>query len=207
MKTPTVYKIMTDRLVIRCWNPTDAFMLQAAVLESLEHLKTWMPWAHQEPMDVNDRIELLRTFRGQFDLGQDYVYGIFDAAEKMVLGGTGLHTRRGSKIREIGYWIRADQTGKGLASESTSALVKVAFEILKIQRLEIRCDPANQASIAIPRKLKFTPEGVLREQFEFLGEPRDTQVWSLLPQEYDNSPAKLVPVRAYNVVGEELQLK
>lgn len=38
-----------------------------------------MPWAEQEPTDVEAKVQLLRGFRGKFDLGQDFTYGIFDA--------------------------------------------------------------------------------------------------------------------------------
>ena len=44
---------------------------------------------------------------GPFDLGTDFVMGIFDRDESGVLGGTGLHKRRGAHALEIGYWIRA----------------------------------------------------------------------------------------------------
>jgi hypothetical protein len=43
------YRILTPRLVIRCWNPVDAPLLKEAVDSSIDHLKPFMPWAHQEP--------------------------------------------------------------------------------------------------------------------------------------------------------------
>ena len=58
--------------------------------ESLDHLRPWMPWATTSP-SISTRVELLRTFRAKFDLGEDFVYAIFDRGESRVLGGTGLH--------------------------------------------------------------------------------------------------------------------
>ena len=75
-----------------------------------------MPWAHDDPQEVGQKAELLRRFRGQFDLGQDFVFGIFAADESEVLGGTGLHTRAGDGGLEIGYWVRADRTRRGIAT-------------------------------------------------------------------------------------------
>ena len=46
--------------------------------------------------------ERLRGFRARFDLGQDFIYGVFNAEENRLLGGTGLHTRAGQGAREIG---------------------------------------------------------------------------------------------------------
>ena len=54
-----------------------------------------MPWAADEPKPVEEKAELLRFFRGRFDLGEDFVYGVFARDESEVVGGTGLHTRIG----------------------------------------------------------------------------------------------------------------
>ncbi len=42
-------RIHTRKLVLRCWNPTDAPLLKAAIDESLDELRPWMPWARNEP--------------------------------------------------------------------------------------------------------------------------------------------------------------
>src|SRR5207253_3151820 len=89
------YRVVTARLVLRCWEPSDAPLLMSAVAASREHLARWMPWAAGEPEEVAVKIERLRRFRGDFDLGLDFVYGIFDPSGAQVLGGTGLHTRQG----------------------------------------------------------------------------------------------------------------
>ena len=65
------YRIETDRLVIRCYQPTDAVLLKQAIDESLDHLRPWMPWAMEEPETVEEKVARLRRFQGQFDLGND----------------------------------------------------------------------------------------------------------------------------------------
>jgi RimJ/RimL family protein N-acetyltransferase len=201
MKTPP-YRIETERLVIRCWNPADAPMLDDAVVASLDHLRPWMPWIADEPRPLDERVELLRTFRGQFDAGQDFVYGIFERDESRVVGGTGLHTRVGDDALEIGYWIRADAVGRGLATESTAALTRVAFEVCGVDRVEIRVEPANERSAAIPRKLGFAEEATLRRRLPSSdGQRRDATVFSLLVEELPASPCAGVAVRAYDAAG------
>ena len=106
----------------------------------------------------------LREFRGRFDLGEDFVYGIFSRDESEVVGGTGLHTRVGDDALEIGYWIRKSRIGRGFATEATAALTRVAFDVCDVDRVEIRVDPANERSSAIPRKLAFTEEATLRRR-------------------------------------------
>ncbi|MFZ6030522.1 MAG: GNAT family N-acetyltransferase [Chloroflexota bacterium] len=199
------YRVETARMVLRCWNPPDATRLKEAVDASLDHLLPWMPWAKHEPTDLQTKIDLIRKWRGGFDLGEDFVYGVFDRAERRVLGGTGLHTRLGSRVREIGYWIRVDAIGQGLATELSAALTRVAFEIDNVQRVEIHCDARNVRSAAVPEKLGYTLDATLRQRtLDVDGNPRDTMIWSLLALEYPSSPASAAAIKAYDAAGRPL---
>jgi RimJ/RimL family protein N-acetyltransferase len=137
------YKIETSRTVIRCWNPKDSFILQRALNASLESLLPWLSWVKGEPKDYRTKIDTLRNLRGSFDLGKDFVYGVFDLDETEVIGGCGLHTRAGNSSFEIGYWISKIYQNKGYATEITRALVKTAFELGDIDNLQIHCDVEN----------------------------------------------------------------
>jgi RimJ/RimL family protein N-acetyltransferase len=201
--TDPPYRIATDRLVLRCWEPRDAPLLKDAVDSSLEHLRPWMPWAEQEPQPLEEKIALLRRFRGQFDLGEDFVYGIFARDESHVVGGTGLHRRVGEDAFEIGYWIRVSRAGEGLATEATAALTRVALELCGVDRVEIRIDPANERSRAIPRRLGFTEEATLRRRLQY-PEPRDVVVYSLFADGFASSPPAAAAVEAYDATGRRV---
>ena len=97
------YRIRTERLLLRCWEPSDAAALRAALAVSREHLLPWMPWAASEPQSVEEKVLWLRRARGQFDLGENSIYGAFDPETGAVVGGTGLHPRVGPEGLEIGY--------------------------------------------------------------------------------------------------------
>ena len=198
------YRIKTKRLVIRCYEPLDVQVLADSVRENVEHLKPWMPWVHAEPEPIEVKEKRVQRFRGMFELGQDYVYGIFNPEETRLLGGTGLHTRLSESELEIGYWIHKDFVNQGLVTESTAALIKVAFEIIHVHRLEIHCDPNNFASAAIPRKLGFTHEGTLRAKTRFLERWSDSMIWGLLEDEYLDSPASNAEIRAFDAFGRQL---
>ena len=201
------YRIeIADGPVIRCWEPRDAALLKNAVDSSLEHLRAWMPWAHAEPQSLDEKVALLRVFRGNFDLGQDFVYGIFSADESEALGGTGLHTRVGDGAFAIGYWIRISHVGRGIATTVAAALTKVGIEIGGADRIEIHVDPANEASCRIPRRLGYREEGLLRRRLPVAdGTPRrDAVIFSLLAEELAASPAAAVQMRAFDARGLEL---
>lgn len=204
------YRIKTERLMLRCWDPTHAPLLKVAVEESLDHLRPWMPWTKQEPEDIQVKIDRLRRFRGNFDLDQDYIYGVFDLEESRVLGGTGLHTRVQPAFpefaaREIGYWIHKDYINQGLATELSAALTRVAFEIEQVDRVEIHCDPQNVRSAAIPRKLGYRHEATLARRLRTTeGEPRDTMIWSLFAADYPDSPSAQAQIEAFDVIGRQI---
>ena len=198
------YRIQTERLVLRCWNPTDAALLKQAVDQSREHLEPWMIWARSEPEDLHVVVQRMRKWRAAFDLGEDFVYGIFDRNEQQVLGGTGLHTRQGKGAREIGYWIHADHIGQGLATETAAALTRVAFEVDGVNRVEIHCDPKNERSAAIPRKLGFELEAVLKQRQALEDRWRDDMIWTLFKDNYPTSPAAKAILIAYDVTGRQI---
>lgn len=134
------YRIVTDRLVLRCWEPRDAPLLKAAIDASFAHLGE-MPWIDAEPQTLEQKVALLRRFRGEFDLDEDYVYGVFDRAESRGLGGAGLH-----------------HIGRGLATEAAGALTRAGFELTSppLDRIEIHCGPANPRSARVAQKLGYT---------------------------------------------------
>jgi len=201
------YRIETERLVIRCYEPEDAPLLKAAVDASLDHLRPWMPWARAEPQSLDEKVELCRSFRGQFDLDQNYVYGIFTPDETEQLGGSGFHKRAHEGALEIGYWVAAGAVGRGIATEVTAVQVRVGFEVCGLDRIDIQVEPRNERSLAIPRKLGFREEGTLRRRLDPDGEDeprRDAVVFSMLREELDGSPSLAYGYSAYDVIGHQI---
>jgi RimJ/RimL family protein N-acetyltransferase len=193
-------------MVVRCYEPSDAPLLKDAVDSSLDHLRPWMPWAHEEPQTLEEKTELLRRFRGQFDLGQNFVYGLFSRDESELVGGSGFHLRVGGDAFEIGYWIRASRQGQGLTTESTAALTRVGFEVCEVDRIEIQTEPENERSMRIPLKLGYTEEARLRRRLYAApgGEPRDVVVFSLFRSDYPGTPSESAQLEAYDARGERV---
>jgi RimJ/RimL family protein N-acetyltransferase len=178
-------RIATERLVLSCWDEDAASLLKDAVDSSLPELQKWMDWAPREPQPLDVWRERMALRRADFLDGRDFFYLILDPSEQLVLGSTGLHPRIGPNAMEIGYWVRTDQTGKGVATQAARALTSVAFEEAAVHRLEIRCDPNNKASAAIPRRLGYRMREILQgDALTPAGEPRDTMVWELTLDEF-----------------------
>jgi len=184
MNRAPAYKLLTDRLIVRCYEPRDAPAVHDVVLRNKEHLVPFMGWALREPTSLEERVDLLRSFRGRFDLGDDYFYGIF-LRDGTFVGGTGLHTRCGPGGLEIGYWIDERHQGKGLVTEAAAALAKHALTDLALTRVEIHTNPDNSPSNRVAEKLGFTREGVLRKRFSYASDKplRDLVFWTLFRED------------------------
>jgi RimJ/RimL family protein N-acetyltransferase len=201
---PPPYRIETERLVIRCYEPRDAPLSKEAIDSSLEHLVPWMPWAEDEPQSVDEKVELMRRFRSQFDAGSNFIFGIFSRDETQQLGGTGLHPRNEPGGLEIGYWVRESAARQGIVTESTAALTRVGFEICGADRIEIRIEPRNEASKGVPRKLGFVEEATLRRRLPGRGggPPRDVTLFAMFREDFDPSIAP--DLRAFDAAGRQL---
>lgn len=136
---------------------------------------------------LNHAKDLIVNWQKQYDEGLGFRWGVFLKENPQSLIGTiALHywDKKSSTI-ELGADLIRREWRKGLAYEFTIPVVYYAFNELKINRLELRCDPRNLASIRIAEKLSFTFEGSLREYVYIEGKGYlDESVYSLLKKEY-----------------------
>jgi RimJ/RimL family protein N-acetyltransferase len=85
---------------------------------------------------------------------------------------------------EVGYALRSDHWGRGLASEAVSLAIDWALHALDLHRIEADIDPRNDASRKLLERLGFRSEGVLRERF-FVGDlATDSEVFGVLASEW-----------------------
>ncbi len=174
------YRVLTERLLLRCWSPADAPQLRAALDASDNYLRPWIPFMREEPRTVDETAQWLRGHRAMFDRDENYRYGVFTRDGSTVLGETMLLDRVGPDAREIGYWMDVRQSGHGYATEAAGAMVHVAFEIDGVDHLEIHCSPDNAPSIAVAKKLGFHHEATLKARFRDCNDDlHDTMVWTL----------------------------
>jgi len=186
---PFPERIEGERVVLRPYADADAEALRSAVDESRERLKPWMPW-WETHRHVDETREFIAGRQAALLTRKDYVLGIFDRASGRLLGGTGLHGGPTGPIDwnlrrfETGYWMRTGAEGHGYVTEAIRTLVPVAFRDLHANRIEIRCDPANERSWRVAERCGFTLEGTLRnDRLTTDGRLTSTRVYSRLPSD------------------------
>lgn len=156
-------RLRTERLVLRRWRPEDAALLHHALDANAEHLRPWVPAAVVACEPVPALEARLARWAADFDVAREWLYGVFPPDEREVLGGVGLYPRgptgrvpfAAADHVELGYWLRADVTGHGHATEAVRAALAVARALPGMTRVAIRCDARNTRSAAIPARLGF----------------------------------------------------
>ena len=169
----------SDRLTIRAPCTGDGTEINAAVRETFDDLKLWMPWAQQMPT-LEESEAFVRRAQCQFLARENLTLLLFLKGTGTIVGSSGLHGIDWDIPKfEIGYWCRKRFQGQGYITESTEAITNFAFETLGAKRVEIRCDSKNVRSRRIPNRLGFKLEGTLRNNsISSSGELRDTLVFA-----------------------------
>ena len=164
--------IRAGELTLRRWRPAHRDELRAAVDESIESIREWMPSAASELADLDHYLGLVTR---SFDEAAGFGYGIFiDAAT--AVGHVSL--RRDGRVAEIGYWVRDGHTHRGYASSAVNALTAAAFETLPdLDRIEIHCDTANRASIRVAEKAGYIHAGNVARQPQTPTQSDTEMIW------------------------------
>jgi RimJ/RimL family protein N-acetyltransferase len=174
----TICRIETDRLLLRRWECADAAALLAVIDGNEAHLAAWLPWLSERPRTVPDQAQLLERFRANFDLGAEFVFGVFSHAGEC-LGSLCLHRSVGPRALELGYWLAHGHCGHGLGHEMVAAACQAAFAASWLERLEIHCAPDNLPSARIAARLGFRHEVTLAGRLVSARGLHDAMIWSL----------------------------
>lgn len=84
----------------------------------------------------------------------------------------------------LGIILHRDYMEKGYAYEAIGLLIKHAFSVMNIHRIQINVVDKNEGAIKLYKKIGVTHEGILRKAFYFNNEYHDIIVYSLLKNEY-----------------------
>jgi ribosomal-protein-serine acetyltransferase len=166
-----------DDCHLRLLEEADAEELYRLVERNRDHLAEWMPWAAAQTLEGTAAFiqGALRRHaeRNGFEMGL-----ILDERMIGAAGFAGIDWV--ARATSVGYWLAEEHQGRGLMTRAVRALVEHAFGELELHRVEIQAAEGNRRSRAIPERLGFQQEGVLREAECVGGRYLDLVVYGLL---------------------------
>jgi ribosomal-protein-serine acetyltransferase len=174
-------KIRSD-LELRLLEERHTEALFAIVDQNRDYLRQWLPWLDLNT-SINDTRRFIKTALDQFANNTGLVAGIW--YRDQLVGVIGYNQIDWSnRVVHIGYWLAAGFQGKGIMTSACRALVDYAFHELGLNRVDIRCATGNKRSCAIPQRLGFTQEGVLRQAEWLYDHFVDHVIYGMLSSEW-----------------------
>ncbi len=167
---------------LRLLEPRHAQELYLLVDSNREYLRRWLPWV-DSTKSTDDIVAFIKQQLQKFATNGTTVASIW--YEKHLAGIIALNS---SSVRcmEIGYWLGEEYQGKGLMTAACKAMIGYSFVELDINRIEIRVEPDNDRSKAVPGRLGFTYEGTQRQKgMNADGKAVDLMMFSLLKEEWE----------------------
>jgi ribosomal-protein-serine acetyltransferase len=174
-----------QEIELRLLEEGDATELFSLIDRNREHLRPWLPWVDYEKSVEDSRHFVQRSLQNyldhkSFDLGIRY--------RERLSGVIGFHTVNWTNRHvEIGYWLASDCQGHGVMTRACHAMIDFAFYQLQLNRVTILCATGNTRSRAIPERLSFVQEGILRDGEWLYDHFVDLAIYSILAREW-NAP-------------------
>ena len=152
------------------------------VNENREHLATFLPWV-PNMLTAEDFHGYIRRCEQWYNDGTEMSFVIY--YQQQPVGRIGIHDiHAGNRSAAIGYWLIRAAEGYGIITRCCRTLIGHAFDTLHLHRLEIKAAVDNNRSRAIPRRLGFRAEGILRQAELIHGHYHDLELYSLLRGEW-----------------------
>lgn len=143
-----------------------AEIIHTAVMLSHENFLPFMCWVHGE-LSVEGQLKRICQAQELWAKGKEYNFSVFDQNTRAFLMSATLRQAKvpNKNAFEIGYWTASQHCNKGLATLVTKTLTVMAFDFLKVDRVEIFCNRSNKKSRRVAEKCGFIFEGDIRNYF------------------------------------------
>lgn len=173
---------LADDLELRLLEERHAEELFQVIDRSRAHIRRWMNWV-DGVTGPDDQRAFIRRALEQFARNEGFHTGIW--LKGALIGCIGCHfVNWVNRKTELGYWLAESAQGRGIMTRACAAVVDHAFTEWKLHRVLIHCAAENRRSRAIPERLGFTQEGVLRQSEWLYDHFVDLVAYGLLAPEW-----------------------
>ncbi|CAM3713751.1 GNAT family N-acetyltransferase [Kibdelosporangium persicum] len=177
---------LTDNAELRALEPWNAEEFAAHIDHVRDYIGPWIGMAELVTDTGSGRV-ILQRYADKLAADQGRIYGIW--IDGKLMGGTLFRVFNAENgVCEVGVWLDPDAAGRGLVTTAVRHMIDWAVCVRGMSRVEWRCSPDNERSIAVAQRLGMTLEGVLRSEYPIGGIRQDAQVWSVLASEWPARP-------------------
>jgi ribosomal-protein-serine acetyltransferase len=156
--------VVNDLLTLQQLALSDAADVFSLVDASREQLEVYLPWVESTQSPKDNEAFIAKTLEDR-KTGQAYHYGMFFDNE--VVGHISIMHVNDELEPEIGYWVTTTAAGKGITTEAVKALTAFGLEILGLDNIVIKAEPANIASNKVAEKSGYIYDG--QEYSDYVG--------------------------------------
>ena len=143
-----------------------------------DFLKRWLPWL-DTVREISDTKKFIELQLLRFQQGEALHVTIF--YQDRIAGVVGYNQiDRANNIGYIGYWLGQEYNKKGIMTKSVRDLIEIGYSYYSLNRIDIRCAVENSRSRAIPERLGFKNEGVIRNAEKVYGKYLNHVIYGLL---------------------------
>ncbi|HPF73494.1 MAG: GNAT family N-acetyltransferase [Lysobacteraceae bacterium] len=152
----------SERLRLRAPRETDVEALFAVFSDP----KVTRYWSHPPWTDRAQATELIDHICQHALNGQLFQWAIAEGSNDRLIGTVTLFfVNRSHRRCEVGFALRSDRWGEGLANEALSRAMRYGQAKLDLRRFEADVDPDNSASLGLLKRLGFEEEGRARARW------------------------------------------
>ena len=150
-----------------------------------EYLRQWLPWLDNNKY-LQNTIDFIKYSQRQYDRNETQQYVV--SYKDQLCGVVGFHRIDWlNRSTSIGYWLGENFQGKGLITKACATILDYSFGRMGLNRIEIRCATENYKSQAIPKRLGFKEEGLIRQAEWLYDHYVDHIVYGMLESEWNNN--------------------
>ena len=174
---------------LRPFETADVEELYALVERNLEHLAPWMPWAAAPKRD--ETAAFVAATRRQLAANDGFQAALLRGGK--IIGTAGFHRVDWmNRSTSIGYWLSAEEQGRGLMTAAVRALTDHAIGGWELNRVTIEAAVGNARSRAIPERLGYREEAVLRQSQLVGGRYLDGVLYAVLAWDWPRSAPEAI---------------
>lgn len=172
---------VTDEIRLEIISPFYAEMVYAVIDKNRAYLRKFLGWV-DSTKSPEDSYAYIRGALKLYAEKKEITYFIFYKNE--LVGTTSIWIKHeDTAVCELGYWLCENVSRHGVATKCARELMKVGFEFLKAEKIEISCSTVNVGSNRIAEKLGMKLEGTLRRAENVNGIVYDHNVYGILREE------------------------